>query len=85
MAHFSNIIKTPALPVSAPLFFLTNRVANAMSKFKAKKAAKTDITHLSNFTDAELADIGLLRSELSEALFESAADAQAEAMLRVYQ
>ncbi len=84
MAHISNVIKTPSLPVSATLFILTNRVASAMSKFRAKQAPKTDIAHLSEFTDAELADIGLLRSELSEALFESAADAQAEAMLRVY-
>ncbi len=85
MAHFSNYIEATIPPFNASREFVSKRVLRFLSHFRANRRAKTDIAYLAEYSDAELADIGLLRSEISEALFENAADAQAEALLRVYQ
>ena len=84
MAHFINHIKAPVFPARFALSVARGWVANAVSKLKPVRAAKSDIDHLLELSDAELADIGLLRSDLSDMRFDHASDAQAQAMLRVY-
>ncbi|WP_299852148.1 DUF1127 domain-containing protein [uncultured Roseovarius sp.] len=64
--------------------FAWERVSSAVSKLRPARPAKSDIDHLLELSDAELADIGLLRADLSDMRFDTAIDTQAQAMLRVY-
>ena len=59
-------------------------MSGAFARFKTSRAAKATIRELSHHSDAELADIGLTRSDLAKYAFEDAADQRAAALLRVY-
>ncbi len=84
MTHSSISHKGPAPDGIFTPHFITNRISNALARIKQMRDANTAIRQLSEHTDAELADIGILRSDLAEGRFEEAADARALAMLRVY-
>lgn len=84
MVYFSYHIKAPAFPARFTLSCVLCRLARAISKLRPARPVKSDIDYLLEHSDAELADIGLLRSDLSDLRFDNAADAQAQAMLWVY-
>lgn len=84
MAYFSNHINSPAFPVKDARNVVTGRIAGVISRLKARRPVKTDIPFLAEYSDAELADIGLLRADLIDDMHADRIDAQAQSMLRVY-
>ena len=74
---------TPRARRTGSMFSAPN-VADMIARIKAARDARKTIRQLSRLSKAELADIGLMPSDLSAHAFEQAADARARAMLRVY-
>ena len=56
-----------------------------VARFKAEREARAAISRLSQYTDAQLADIGLKRSDLTPYDFAEIVDSRARALLRAYQ
>lgn len=63
---------------------LMTRMVDAMAMIRAARASRAAIEHLSYHSDAQLADIGLHRSELQASRLERVADTKARAIMRLY-
>lgn len=84
MSHFTTSFQKAAPERHFAFLAAVHRLVSLLSKIKPARRPKSDIAYLEEFSDAELADIGLLRSELNADPVDTAIDSQVQAMLRVY-
>ena len=84
MTHICNTHNSPAHSRRFMQRGVMARVTGIMASIRAAKASRIAKEHLSHHSDAQLADIGLHRADLAAGRFEKAADARAQAIMRLY-